>query len=78
LSRRGFRDALCDQFSSIVRRAKTATDKEQIFIELGNNTLISVPIHTEDFVEEEAANYQRSLGLKKLGEALRTTNWKDD
>jgi hypothetical protein len=74
----GYRDALCDQFGSVVRRAETETEGEQIIIELDNDTLIAVSLRLEEFDTPEAADYTHSLGQERLGGALWTETWKDD
>jgi hypothetical protein len=74
----GFRDALCDQFGSTVRQAKTDIEGEQILVELENKALISIPLRAEAFVGPEAADYAHSTGQKRLTGALWTTEWKDD
>ncbi len=76
----GYRDALCDQFGSKVRRAETDIEGEQIIIEFDSGALITMSLRAEDLAGMEAADYGHSggRGPKDRSGALWTPTWKDD
>jgi hypothetical protein len=75
----GYRDAICDQFSSKVRRAETDIEGEQIVIEFESGALITVSLRAEDLRGMEAAAYSHSgaWGTKGMGGSLWTAEWKE-
>lgn len=73
-----FRDALCDQFGSMVRQARTDIEGEQILIEFDSNALFSVSLRLENTKGYEAADYHHSIGQERLDGALWAESWKDD
>jgi hypothetical protein len=74
----GFRDALCDQFESTVRQARTDIEGEQILIEFDTSALFSVSLRFENTKGYEAADYHHCIGQERLDGALWAESWKDD
>jgi hypothetical protein len=74
----GFRDALCDQFCSTVRQARTDIEGEQILIEFDTEALILISLRLENTKGYEAADYHHSIGQNRLDGALWAESWKDD